>query len=253
MAAGRVCSACRTTVLSRFNPDAVCAACTRAARDLQSIAPTWLWDSRPMREALARLDPGAAMAIFRTSAGMSQQELADILNCSQSKVSLIEKGQRETLFDIRELLRFADMVEMPRDALIPLVVGRPDATLGDNGQQDPVDGASEDVDRRSFGSLAAGVAAAVLLPDVAVPARVTDAQVRYLRTCADSLYNRDQAVGGAALLRQALRQWQRARRMLDESAYTEQTGRELMNATGEMAVCAGWLSYDGGDQTLARQ
>jgi hypothetical protein len=41
--------------------------------------------------------------------------------------------------------------------------------------------------------------------------------------------------------------------MLDESSYSEQSGRELMNATGEMAVCVGWLSYDGGDQTLARQ
>ncbi|HCU95942.1 MAG TPA: hypothetical protein DHU96_25775 [Actinobacteria bacterium] len=60
-------------------------------------------------------------------------------------------------------------------------------------------------------------------------------------------------VGGGALLRQALRQWHRARRMLDESSYSEQSGRELMNTTGEMAVCVGWLSYDGGDQALARQ
>jgi|SRR5450755_30770 transcriptional regulator with XRE-family HTH domain len=253
MAAPRVCSACRTTRLSRFNTGTVCASCTRAARDLGSMTPTWLWDSLPMRQALARLDLGAALAIFRAVSGLSQQDVADIMGWSQSTVSLIEKGQRETLFDIRELLRFADMVEMPRGALVPVLAGEPDASLGDESLKEPSSEAGEDVDRRSFGGLAAGVAAAAALPEITVPSRVTGAHVRYLRTCTDSLWNRDQAVGGAALLTQALRQWRRARRMLDESSYTEQAGRELMNATGEMAVCVGWLAYDGGDQALARQ
>jgi transcriptional regulator with XRE-family HTH domain len=205
-----------------------------------------------MRQALARLDPGAALAIFRTVSGLSQQDVADIMGWSQSTVSLIEKGQRETLFDIRELVRFADMVEMPREALAPVLVGEPDATLGDSPDETSNE-AGEDVDRRSFGGFAAGVAAAVVLPEITVPSKVTGAHVRYLRSCTDSLWNRDQAVGGGALLRQALRQWHRARRMLDESSYSEQSCRELMNATGEMAVCVGWLSYDSGDHTLARQ
>ncbi len=252
MAAARVCSVCRTTLLSRFNTGNVCAPCTRAARDLRSGAPTWLWDSQPMRRALARLDPGAAMAAFRVAARLSQQNLADMLGWSQSAVSLVERGHRDTLYDLRELLHFADIVEMPRVALAPLFIGEPDATVG-NGPEEPGDEAGEDVDRRSFGGFAAGVAAAVVVPDMAVPSRVVGAHVRYLRACTDSLWNRDQAVGGAALLKQALRQWHRARRMLDESSYTEQVGRELMNATGEMAVCVGWLSYDGGDHPLARQ
>lgn len=252
MAAPRVCSVCRTTRLSRFNPGTVCGSCARAARDLERVTPTWLWDSQPMRQALARLDPGAALAIFRTVSGLSQQDVADLMGWSQSTVSLIEKGQRETLFDIRELLRFADMVEMPREALAPVLVGEPDATLENGALEESGNGAGEDVDRRSFGGFAASVAAAVVLPEVTVPPRATSAHVRYLRTCTDSLWNRDQALGGAALLRQALRQWHRARRMLDESSYTEQSGRELMKATGEMAVCVGWLSFDGGNQALAR-
>src|SRR5258708_2324728 len=108
----RVCAVCRTTRLSRFNPGNVCASCTQAARDLNGVSPAWLWDSQPMRRALARLDPGAALAIFRAACGLSQQDVADIVGWSQSAVSLIEKGKRETLFDLRELLRFADMVEM---------------------------------------------------------------------------------------------------------------------------------------------
>jgi DNA-binding XRE family transcriptional regulator len=96
MAAARVCSACRVTRLSRFNTGTVCAPCARAARDVVDVTPTWLWDSQPMRQALARLDPGAALAVFRTASGLSQQDVADILGWSQSQVSLIEKGQRQT-------------------------------------------------------------------------------------------------------------------------------------------------------------
>ncbi|HEV2374929.1 MAG TPA: helix-turn-helix transcriptional regulator, partial [Streptosporangiaceae bacterium] len=85
------------------------------------MTPTWLWDSLPMRRALARLDPGAALAVFRTVCGLSQQDVAEIMGWSQSTVSLVESGQRDTLFDLRELLRFADMVEMPRAALAPVL------------------------------------------------------------------------------------------------------------------------------------
>jgi hypothetical protein len=42
--------------------------------------------------------------------------------------------------------------------------------------------------------------------------------------------------------------------MLDEGVYNEQVGRELIGAVGDLAVRAGWASYDSGDQTgLARQ
>ncbi|SRR6266566_1855467 len=253
MAAPRVCSACRTTRLSRFNTENVCAPCTRAARDLNSVAPTWLWDSQPIRKALARRDVGAAMAIFRVAAGLSQQALADIMGWSQSQVSLIEKAKRDTLFDLRELLHFADMVEMPRAALAPVLAGEPDATFDVDGLDERADGAEEDVDRRSFGGFAAGAAAAFVLPDVAVPPRVTAAHVRYLRACADSLWRRDQAVGGAAILKQAVRHWRRARRMLDESDYSEAVGRDLLGTASSLGVCAGWLAFDAGNVALAHR
>jgi transcriptional regulator with XRE-family HTH domain len=207
-----------------------------------------------MRQALARLDPGAALAVFRTASGLSQQDVADILGWSQSQVSLIEKGQRQTLFDIRELLHFADMVEMPRAALAPMLAGEPDASLGDDALQGlGSEACEEDVDRRGFGGFAAGIAAGVMLPLGTAAPRVTAAHVRYLQSCADSLWQRDQAVGGAATLKQALRHWQRARRMLDESAYPEDVGRELVGVTGALATCAGWLAFDAGNIPLARR
>jgi transcriptional regulator with XRE-family HTH domain len=264
MAQARVCPACRKTRLSRYNPDPLCAPCTRAARTTPALAergaPTWLWDSRPMRDALARVDLAAAVTVFRAAAGLSQHELADITGWSQSSLSLFESGHRDTLYDVRALLRFADAVDMPREALLPVVLGTasaalPDAWLADvpTAADGMLEDASVDVDRRGFGGLVAGTVAALALPEVPVPARVTASHIRYLRTCADSLWKRDQAVGGAALLRQALRQWQRARRMLDASSYSETAGSQLLGVAGDLAVCAGWLAFDAANVPLARR
>ena len=264
MAQARLCPACRKTRLSRYNPDPLCAPCTRAARTTPTLtergAPTWLWDSPPMRDALARVDLAAAVAVFRASARLSQHELADITGWSQSSLSLFESGHRDTLYDVRALLRFADAVDMPREALLPLVLGTASAALSDAWLADvPVaaggmlEEISVDMDRRGFGGLVAGAVAAITLPEVAVPARVTASHIRYLRTCADNLWKRDQAVGGAALLRQALRQWQRARRMLDESSYSEAAGSQLLGVAGDLAVCAGWLAFDAANVPLARR
>ena len=110
MAQARLCPACRKTRLSRYNPESLCAPCVRAARTTPALAergaPTWLWDSPPMRDALARVDLAAAVAVFRAAAGLSQHELADITGWSQSSLSLFESGHRDTLYDVRALLRF---------------------------------------------------------------------------------------------------------------------------------------------------
>jgi transcriptional regulator with XRE-family HTH domain len=265
MAGGRLCPACRHTLLSRYNKQPLCGPCTRAAKtappgDDGYTAPTWLWDSAPWRDALARADLPAAIAVFRAASGLSQHQLADITGWSQGTVSFFENGQRETLYDIREFLRFADAVDIPREALLPLVVGRADAALPDDwyAQVTLADVGIQkdegvDVDRRTFGGIAAGAAAAFVLPEVIVPAKVTTSHVRYLKTCADSLTGRDQAVGGGALLKQALRQWQRARRMLDESDYTESVGRDLLGTTADLAYHSGWLAFDSGNLPLARR
>lgn len=141
---GRICAVCRRTRLSRYNQQQVCAACVRAAREPPELGPvapqwpSWLWGSAPMRHVLARGDLGTAVAMFRAAAHMSQQELADLTGWSQPAVSLVETGRRDTLYDIRELLKFADAVAMPREALLPLLLGRPavlvSASVPDDGQ-----------------------------------------------------------------------------------------------------------------------
>jgi hypothetical protein len=109
------------------------------------------------------------------------------------------------------------------------------------------------VDRRSFGGLTVGVAVAAILPEPTVPCRVTASHIKYLQACVDSLYSRDQAIGGAALVRSGLRQWRRARRMLKESSYTDTVGRELLGLTGYLADVSGWLAFDAANVPLARR
>jgi predicted XRE-type DNA-binding protein len=150
--AERICAVCRQTRLSRYNPQQVCAPCARAAcapgpEPVVARWPTWLWGSEQMRQVLARRELGAAVAMFRTAAQLSQQELAELTGWSQSAVSLVETGRRDTLYDIRELLKFADAVAMPREALLPVLLGRPavlistDLARGD-GFPDPRGGTS---------------------------------------------------------------------------------------------------------------
>ncbi len=81
--------------------------------------PTWLWGSEQMRHVLARRELGAVVAMFRAAAQLSQQELAELTGWSQSAVSLVETGRRDTLYDIRELLKFADAVAMPARRCCP--------------------------------------------------------------------------------------------------------------------------------------
>lgn len=215
--------------------------------------PAWLWDSEPMRLALARLDLGAVMAILRAAAGLSQTDFANLLGdgWSQWTVSSIERRTRDTLYDIRTLLCFADTVAMPRQALLPLVFGDPDATLGREAGTDLA--GVFDVNRRSFTALTAGLTAGAIVPPIHVPARVDEAYVRYLWASLDRLRHREESYGGGAILEQAIHLFSRARAVLDESAYTEGVGRRLLSVAAEIGNAAGWAAYDQEDHPLARR
>jgi DNA-binding XRE family transcriptional regulator len=242
------CPACREARLpGQGRP--LCAACTDAARQIVP-RPLWMFDSALLRTALAHVNLPAVPAIIRAASGLSQSDLAAIVGWSRSALGLYEHGQRGAVFDIRVVLQFADAVDMPREALLPLVLGDDGAGLA---ACSPADELGADVDRRSFGGLTAGVAVAAMLPGTTVPSRVTASHVKYLQACVDSLYSRDRAIGGAALLRSALRQWQRARRMLNESNYTETIGRQLLVLNGSLADLSGWLAFDAANVPLAAQ
>lgn len=134
----RVCGACKKTLLSGYNPGTVCAPCERAlfaARELsdpdgQADLAGWVWDTEPMRRALARLDFPAVLVLYRTAARLSRPELGRLIGLSDSVIWYWEAGARQGIYDIRQLLQFADSVQMPREALLPVILGQP-RTLGD--------------------------------------------------------------------------------------------------------------------------
>lgn len=242
----RTCRICRGS-LSQYNPESVCAGCARQIATTPSF-PLWLWDSLPLRRAFAELDLGAALTIIRTAPGLSQLEFATLLGWSQSAVARAEAGQRDSLYDLRRLFEVVDAVDMPREALLPLL-------LGSSGEEQSEREEADDMgmNRRQFSGGLVGLAATAGLSQVQVPAKVDSAHVRYLHSTVEKLYTKDQSVGGGALARDGLRSYHRARRMLDEADYSEATGRQLMSAAGELAVCVGWLAYDANDQNLSRE
>lgn len=124
-----LCAACKKTPLSAYNQGALCSTCERqafsAANGCRQGMPDWIWETVPMRRMLAELNLGAAMHTFRLAAGLSQAEVANITGWSQSVISLIENGQRDTIFDVRNLLHMVDSSGTPREMLLPVILGHP--------------------------------------------------------------------------------------------------------------------------------
>jgi hypothetical protein len=131
----RVCGSCRKARLSGYNPGTMCSPCERALFDRQHIADpearddlaTWVWDTGPMREALARLDFQAVLVIYRAAAGVSRRELGDRAGLSESAIWYWEAGTRQGIYDIRQLLQLIDALKAPRLALLPVILGQPRA------------------------------------------------------------------------------------------------------------------------------
>lgn len=243
-----MCASCQRR-LSRYNPSTTCASC--AQRHVPPLlSPAWLWDSEELRRALADVDLGAALSVIRAAVGLSQLEFATLLGWSQSGVARAESGQRDTLYDIRRLLEVADALDMPRAALVPVLVGL--GSVADEGPQWEV---TDDVilSRRQLGGVMVGLSASTGSRRMRIPATVDAAHVRHLHTSTERLYSRDQRIGSGSLKNDGLRLYLRSRRMLDEADYSESTARQLMGVVGELAVCVGWLCFDSNDHIAARE
>ncbi len=133
VAQARVCGSCRKTRLSGYNPDDFCTPCRRALFDREHPADPgdglaeWVWNTAPMREALARLDFQAVLVIYRAAAGVSRRELGERTGLSESAIWYWEAGRRQGIYDIRQLLQLTDALKAPRVALLPVILGQPRA------------------------------------------------------------------------------------------------------------------------------
>jgi len=131
----RICRACTTTRLSGYNPGTVCGPYQReqqaaAGPDGRDNPAAWVRDTVPLRNALALLDFPAALVIYRSATRLSRRELGERTGLPESAIWYYEVAERQGMCDIRQLLQFADSVRMPRPALLPVILGRPD-TLDD--------------------------------------------------------------------------------------------------------------------------
>ncbi|NED58305.1 helix-turn-helix domain-containing protein, partial [Micromonospora aurantiaca] len=157
----KLCPGCRKTLLSRYNPEPVCGICRRATEDHSISRPVWIWDTGPIRKALAEVNLGGVLALLRSSAGLTQQEMADLVpGWTKSRVTRIESGDRGTLYDVRELLAWADAICMPREALLPLVLGQ-----SDTGSELRWNSEEQGMDRRTFNGGLLALTASAFLPD----------------------------------------------------------------------------------------
>ncbi len=128
----RICAACQVTRLSAYNKTALCSSCERevlsagylTADDDGQAVPAWVWGTAPVRRMLAGLELGRAFEVFRVAAGLSRAEAGEIAGWSAATIGMIENGTRDTIFDIRNLLRLADAFGVPRTALLPAVLGQ---------------------------------------------------------------------------------------------------------------------------------
>lgn len=160
-----------------------------------------------------------------------------------------ESGQvkKPRSFYLRILAEMGAPLPPPRSAIVPPVKSPATAVEREACTED--DG---DMDRRGF---LRGTAAAIVYPGAvaAIPIKVDPAHIRDLRASVNELYAKDQHFGGAALAGAALGQYRLVRQMLDEADYDASIGRQLMSIAGELAVCVGWLSYDGDEQARSRK
>ncbi|MGK8511960.1 helix-turn-helix domain-containing protein [Nocardia asiatica] len=211
---------------------------------------TAVWESPRFRQLLASGKPGPALALVRKQMGLSQADFAELLHWDRTHAGRVERGEVGTIFDVRELIRAADALGIPRTALMPLLLDDADAGTIECGGAEGVD----DVDRRQFVQVAT-IAVAAGAADVpwSDPTRVGTGHIAYLCSVTQQLWEHDNRFGSGAVIDLALQQYRLARRLLDHGDYGARLGTELIAATGWLCNCLGWLLYDSGRADVARQ
>ncbi|MFE3017741.1 hypothetical protein [Streptomyces sp. NPDC059256] len=116
------------------------------------------------------------------------------------------------------------------------------------------------MDRRAFLTDSLGAAASVSLPAHLRPltppgtsGSVGTTHLLELREGLHSLFQLDDAYGGAAVRSLALRHLRRVIRVIDTGTYPDTIGRQLKLLAGEITGWCGWLHYDANHQDTARR
>ncbi|WP_195044296.1 helix-turn-helix domain-containing protein [Nocardia beijingensis] len=207
-----------------------------------------VWKSRRFRELLAEGRPGPALALVRREMGLSQADFGALLHWDRTHAGRVERGEVGTIFDIRELVRAADALGVPRTALLPILLGAAYPRTIEGGGE-----GADDMDRRQFGLAATITTLAASAPAAMAPTQVGSSHVGYIQTLTRRMWQHDNHFGGGYIAEFALRQYGLARRLLDHGTFGRDTGVRLLAETSRLARCAGWLCLDAGRPAVARR
>ncbi|WP_174186464.1 helix-turn-helix domain-containing protein [Nocardia barduliensis] len=236
------------------NPIGDCSSCASIAEVVGRL-PEDFYESPTLRSALGSYDFGAIFLAVRQQAGLSQTELGELLDMSQSRVSAVERGERG-IGHVKVVARIATRLGIPAELL-----GFAAGITGSLATKEV-----SWVDRRDFLVL---LTAATLgsnlhpelarlgnqLPGQAVPSSRTHigaADIDAIEAITDGFRRWDLAHGGGLCRSAALTQLQQVRALRSATCPDDLRPR-LLIATAELASMAGWLAYDVEDHDAARK
>ncbi|MBD0842241.1 MULTISPECIES: helix-turn-helix domain-containing protein [unclassified Streptomyces] len=213
--------------------------------------PRAVLERADMRAAIAAHDFGTVFALARSEAGISYSKIAAECDIKPERVGALARGHGSvTTFE--KITRIADALRIPGRMLglaprqweTPFSLRR---VLPAPAQAIDADG--DDVQRRKFFKVTAGVGLAVGLPDLIHPLagrRVGSGVPQQLRERTARLRRLDDILGGGDTYRVYLGEYQATKALVREATYTEETGRALLSVLSEQAQQAGWAAFDGG-------
>ena len=251
MNAARLCRSCGARLRSG-NAGIYCSSCTRAGR---VVVPEGFYDSPELRAAVASYDFGTVFRAVRARTGLSQLHLAAVIGLSQSRISSVERGERR-LRDVSLIARIAAALQVPG----PLLGFHGSGTGSVAGEE------VSWVDRRDFLNLVTVATLGsnlnpeierlgTLLPSHAEPVsrhRIGDADIDAIEAITEGFRRSEQAHGGGLCRSAAIAQLQQVQRMASATC-SESVRARLVLATANLALVAGWLSYDVEDHDTARR
>jgi transcriptional regulator with XRE-family HTH domain len=188
------------------------------------------WQSHPGPSDVDALDIGSVIRRARKARGLSQAELGTACGYSQSVISRIERGERQTQ-DLRVLAQLARRLDVPA------------RLLGLAESSEP------SVKRRAF--LTSGIAT-TLAATVPFPSPQDEfSDVTGLRHVTGSYRRLDAVMPGRDLVEPVTAHLSMGQRLLNRTPDGEHRVR-LAEAVAEMAGLAAWLAWDGANHGNAR-